>query len=276
MRRHHQKILTAGGQLQRRYRPAIYFDSSVLIDYWLAEGLELGDRSLPFRDEQADLMRSVLRAEKKIQLMGKVREATLILGPEVFPVTSPLAVLELVEWHAHAAIKQIASDAIGFMGDQKKSRKDIGRLLRQLSDMELEERKRRRKRGHTTPLESIVGEAWLNPSFAEFHGLDGIVEADLIGFDLTHRDVWTRACDLAFFQIGLADIQHILAAHHLGCSYFASFDSDFSLVADMLKKRFKLDLVSSPEKLLEILTGKPNDKAAPTPAPSAKNLRREL
>ena len=260
MRRRFEKILTASGKLQRRYHPAVYFDSSVLIDYWLAEGLELGDSPLPFRDEQAELLRSVLRAEKKTQAMGKILEATLILGPEVFPVTSPLAILELIEWHAHAAIKQMASEAIGFLAVQKKSRKQVGELLRQLSDAEFQERRHRRKRGHTTTLESIIQGAWLNPSFAEFHGLEGVVEADLCGFDMTLKDVWTRACDLAFLQIGLADIQHILAAHHLGCSYFASFDSDFSLVSDVMRKRFKLELLSSPEALLQTLTTKPRSR----------------
>lgn len=260
MRRRFEKILTPRGKLQRHYRPAVYFDSSVLIEYWLAEGLELGESRLPLRDEQVELLRLVLRAEKKTQTMGKVREATLILGPEVFPVTSPLAVLELIEWHAHAVIKQVASEAIGFLAVQKKSRKEIGELLRQLSDAELKERSRRHKRGHTTPLESIVQCAWLNPTFAECHGLDGIVEVDLRGCDLTMKDVWTRACDLAFLQIGLADIQQILAAHHLGCSYFASFDSDFSLVKDVMKRRFKLELLNSPEMLLQVLTAKRSSK----------------
>jgi hypothetical protein len=256
MRRGFEKILTRAGRLQRRYRPAVYFDSCVLVDYWLAEGLELGEAGHPFPDEQADLLRTVLRAEKKTQTMGKVREATIILGPELVPVTSPLAVLELIEWHAHAAIKQMASEAVGFFAIQKKSRKQIGELLRKLSDQETHERKSKRTRDHTSPLKSVVQGAWLNPSFAEFHGLEGIVEADLLGFDLTRKDVWTRACDLAFFQIGLADIQHILAAHHLGCTHFASFDSDFSLVADVMAKRFKLKLLKSPEELLNALTQK--------------------
>jgi hypothetical protein len=257
MRRRFEKILTRAGRLQRRYRPAVYFDTSVLVEYWLAEGLETADKCLPFRDEQADLLRAVLRAEKKSESMGKIRQATVIFGPQVLPVTTPLAVLELIEWHAHAAIKQMASDAVGFLTVQKKSRKEIGHLLRQLSDMEATERKRRRKPGPTTRLGEIVGSAWLNPSFAEYNGLDGIAQVDLVRFDLTLRDVWTRASDLAYHQIGLADIQHILAAHHLGCRYFASFDSDFALVEEVLKRRFKLHLLKSPQEILHILTKKP-------------------
>lgn len=257
MRRGFEKILTRTGRLQRRYRPAVYFDSSVLVDYWLAEGLEIDSALQPFPDEQADTLRSVLRAEKKTATMSKVREATIILGPELLPVTSPLAVLELIEWHAHAAIKQMASEAVGFLAIQKKSRKQIGDLLKKLSDAEAHARKPSHARGHESPLRSIVQGAWLNPSFAEHHGLDGVVEADLLGFDLTRKDVWTRACDLAFFQIGLADIQHVLAAHHLGCTHFASFDSDFSLVADVMAERFKLKLLKSPEELLSALTQKP-------------------
>ena len=257
MRRGSKKILTRTGRLQRHYRPAVYFDSSVLVDYWLAEGLEFDSAIQPFPDEQADLLRSVLHAEKKTQTMSKVREATIILGPELLPVTSPLAVLELIEWHAHAAIKQMASEAVGFLAIQRKSRKQIGELLKKLSDAEAHERKPNHSRGQALQLRSIVQGAWLNPSFAEYHGLEGVIEADLLGFDLTRKDVWTRASDLAFFQIGLADIQHILAAHHLGCTHFASFDSDFSLVADVMAERFKLKLLKSPEELLSALTQKP-------------------
>lgn len=32
--------VTRIGRLRAKYLPAIYFDSSVLIDYWMTEGLE--------------------------------------------------------------------------------------------------------------------------------------------------------------------------------------------------------------------------------------------
>ena len=34
-------ILTKTGSLQKRFLPAVYFDSSVLIDYWMTEGMEI-------------------------------------------------------------------------------------------------------------------------------------------------------------------------------------------------------------------------------------------
>ena len=31
-------ILTETGKLQKKFLPAVYFDSSVVIDYWMTEG----------------------------------------------------------------------------------------------------------------------------------------------------------------------------------------------------------------------------------------------
>jgi hypothetical protein len=37
-------LVTPKGQLIDRFIPAIYFDSSVLIDYWMTDGMELPDK----------------------------------------------------------------------------------------------------------------------------------------------------------------------------------------------------------------------------------------
>jgi hypothetical protein len=53
MRRRFEKILCPLGRLKRRYRLAICLDSSVLIEYWLAEGWEPWDMVRPFRRPRA-------------------------------------------------------------------------------------------------------------------------------------------------------------------------------------------------------------------------------
>ena len=40
MRRDHRDVLTRKGALKKKFRPSIYFESSVIVDYWSAEGLE--------------------------------------------------------------------------------------------------------------------------------------------------------------------------------------------------------------------------------------------
>jgi len=257
MRRRFENILTKTGRLKKAFTPAIYFDTSVLVDYWSAEGLEVDAPSILPPNEYNEFLREFLKADKRISEVGQIRRVILIDGPRVLPVTSPLAILELIEWHASAVFKQEASEVAGAITIQRKSRKEIGDLLRRLTDLAQEERQQKRKQSHSTPLDLLSTGTWLNPSFSEYHGLDGVVETDLVNFHVTLKDIWSKACVLSYHQVGMADVLHVLAATHLGCSYFASFDSDFRRISDMLLDIFGLRLVSSSQELLQVLiTGK--------------------
>ena len=58
---------------------------------------------------------------------------------------------------------------------------------------------------------------------------------------------------LAYHQIGLADLLHLAAAKHLGCRYFASFDSDFRRCREMISEEFGLELISDVDTLLQLV-----------------------
>ena len=129
-------ILTKTGKLQKRFLPAVYFDSSVLIDYWMTEGMEIPETEedeLLKKSEMPYLpvVRDILRSERRINKVVEIRKK-LLLSEEikVIPVASPLSLLELMEWQAEAAFKQIASEASGTVFVQKKSKKDIGEYLK--------------------------------------------------------------------------------------------------------------------------------------------------
>jgi predicted nucleic acid-binding protein len=257
-------ILTRTGRLKKKLLPAVYLDTSVVIDYWATEGLERDDAALngfekhewPLVQVLREIMRSERRIEKVVEIRKKVTSGTI----RATPVVSPLALLELVEWYAEAAFRQIASQASGASFIRSKSKKDIGDYLKRalelhlLENEELKAEKRDEVVGlGSTGLETLMSETWLDRSFASVHGLKGLLLADLTVFHLPMDGVWKEPSAYAYLQIGLADIMHILAAQHLGCEYIASFDSDFKRVKEIITEETGISVLTSPEEVLRVI-----------------------
>jgi hypothetical protein len=259
-------ILTESGKLRDQFLPAVYFDSSVLIDYWLTEGseIELPEGSverimLERESEDTKILRELLKSDRRIAGMIEIRKKLLFENVKVSAVISPLSLLELMEWNAEAAFKETAVEVAGTLLIQRKSKKEIGDYLKKPLELREEEVKTQRgQKGEihdysSTGLEIIMGDTWLNRSFAECHGLQGLLQADIINFRLAIDQSWQEPFVYAYLQLGISDIFHILIAQHLGCEYFASFDSDFVRVKDIIKKESGITLLSSPEEILGIL-----------------------
>jgi len=254
-------ILTETGKLKNELLPAVYFDSSVLIDYWMTEGMEsetptassIKKNELP----HLEIVRELLRSEERVNKVIEIRKKLLFERLKVHPVISPLCLLELIEWHAEAAFKQIASEVSGTLYIQRKSKKEIGDYLKRIMKMGEDEIREQEEKGResfeSTGLEILMSEIFLNRSFAEFDVLQGLLQADIINFCLTIEDTWMEAFVYAFLQLGAADIMHILFAQHLGCKYFASFDSDLERVKDIITEKTELTVLVSPEEILDIL-----------------------
>ena len=252
-------ILTKTGKLHERFLPAIYFDTSVLIDYWMTEGMEMPESE---RDEllkknefpYVPVIRNILRSERRISKVVEIRKKLIFEKVKVTPVVSPLSLLELTEWHAEAAFKQIASEASGVIFIQRKSKKQIGEHLKKALELRKAENKEQRgkKRGQSTGLEMLMSETWLNPSFAIAHGLQGLLQVDIVNFHLSVSKAWEEPSDYAYLQLGIADIMHILLAQHLGCQYIASFDSDFARVKDIITEETGMTTLTKPEEILDI------------------------
>lgn len=253
------RILTKTGKLQKRFLPAVYFDSSFLIDYWMTEGMEMPETEmdeLVGKNELPHLQaaRDILRSEIKINKVAEIRKK-LLEGVKVTPVVTPLSLLELMEWQAEAAFKQIASEASGTVFIQKKSKKQIGDYLKkalELRKTEVKEQKGK-NRWKSTGLETLMDETWLNRSFAEAHGLQGLLQVDIVNFHLPVSRVWEEPSAYAYLQLGIADTIHILLAQHLGCQYIAGFDSDFIRVKDIIVEETGISVLASPEEILAIL-----------------------
>jgi hypothetical protein len=254
--------VTRIGRLRAEYLPAIYFDSSVLIDYWMTEGLETDWTEDPVEkiineNEPKSLLvvRELLKADKRLQKVVEIRRK-LIFGPsKLSAAISPLALLELMEWKAATSFKDYANEAAGVHIMQKKSRKEIGDYLKKLLELRRDEieKQKGREKGCSTGLEIVMSDTWLNRSFAECHGLRGLLQADIVNFELTLDRAWKEPFAYAYLQLGTSDILHILLAQHLGCAYIASFDDDFRRARDIIEEESKMKVLTTPEDILGVL-----------------------
>jgi len=254
--------VTKSGRLKAEYLPAVYFDSSVLIDYWMTEGLELDqpeDQVLKIIRENEPknliVIRELLKADKRVQRVVEIRRKLLFGKPKSSAVVSPLSLLELMEWNAEAAFKDTATEAVGARSIQRKSKKDIGNYLKKLLELRRDEieKQRGKKKQYSTGLEILMSDTWLNKGFVECHGLQGLLQADIVNFKLTLDKAWQEPSAYAYLQLGISDIMHILIAQHLGCNYIASFDEDFRRVGDIIQEENQIKVLTSPEDILNVL-----------------------
>lgn len=205
-------------------------------------------------DELLQVVRNILASQVQFNKMAEIRKKLLSEETKVTPVVSPLSLLELMEWQAEAAFKQIASEASGVGFIQRRSKKQIGDYLKEALKMRKAEFEKQKgnKRGSSTGLEWLMSETWLNRSFLECNGLCGLLQVDIVNFHLTINQAWGEPSAYAYLQLGIADIMHILLARHLGCKYIASFDSDFVRVKDIIYKETGIIVLTSPEEILSI------------------------
>jgi hypothetical protein len=252
------EVLDSEGHLSTNIRPAIYFDSSVLIDYWLTEGAEMPEevlfpnRELPY----IPIIRDLLKTDKRFSGMVEVRKALLFGKLKAFAVTSPISIIELIEWYSETSFKNLATEAAGAPAIQRKSKKEIGDLLRKLIERRRQEyldKKGKQSNGQSTPIDLLVSETWLDAGFAKVHGLQGVITADIKGFTFKEFDIWDVAQILAYLQMGMADVIQLYIARHLGCTMFASFDSDYERCVDHIKDGLGLDLLRTPEEIVSKL-----------------------
>jgi len=178
---------------------------------------------------------------------------------KVLPVTSHAALWELQEWFAESGFKQLGAEISGAVFLQKKSKKEIGDYLKKAYELwkdEGDEKHHDPKTG-TSGLELLSQATRINLSFAHFHGLRGILIAETVNFcwppkRSRNRKPFPDPFALAYLQIGMSDIFHIMLAHHFGCQFFASFDADFRRAREFLDE-IGLLLLSTPEEILSII-----------------------
>ncbi len=256
-----ERTVTAEGALVADLTPAVYFDASVLIDYWVTDGLERGadlDRAQRGKPHE-EVIRELLQTDRRIAVMADIRKA-LSHGPAgAHAVTSPLALLEVIEWYAGSAIKGLTAGAAGGEAIQRMGRKNVGNLLNRILDgrrlVEAEEVPDSGER--PTGIEILRRETSIAPGFAQAHGLAGIVIADIAGFSFSKDEAWDVSEIFAYLQMGMADIVHLLVARHFGCTWIASFDSDFARCREYIKMGLGLTLLATADEMCSVLVPYP-------------------
>jgi hypothetical protein len=252
-----ETILTKKGRIKKTFLPAAYFDTSVVIDYWSAEGLEveIGEQDILFKEpSHSRVVREIIRSEARMNKVVQLRKKLIYDEISTTPVITPLCMLELMEWHAQSGFKNLVSDVAGVLFVQKKSRKQVGDYLKKALELrknELQKQKGKVK-GASTGLEIVMDETWLNGSFAKAHGLVGLWLTDVVNFKLTEKKIWQEPSAYAYLQLGIADIMHILFAQHLGCKYLVSFDSDFERIKDIVFEETGIRILTKPDDILSI------------------------
>ena len=260
-------VVTASGRLKDEYSPAVYFDSSLLIDYWMAEGMELRDEipeahqggTASSEHPLASVTRDLMRSDVRLTKVAEIRRKVISGDARAIPVTSHAALWELQEWIAESAFKQVGAEVVGMVFLQRKSKKEIGKYLKkvfELWDAEGDQSHQDPYTG-TSGLHMLMQESWINLSYAQAHGLQGILVADTVNFSWPPEQGYDGNLQadpymLAFLQLGLADIMHVLVANHLGCQYFAGFDVDFRRAKEFIEGT-GMSVLANPEEVLSIL-----------------------
>jgi len=256
--------VTPLGRLKNEFLPAVYFDSSVLIDYWMAEGMEIRDEGTEGQQDRAEVthdldkvVAELLRSDIRLNKVVEIRNKAIFEDIKTTPVATHAALWELQEWFAESGFKQVASEVSRVTFVQRKSKKEIGDYLKKGFELWKLEPDEKHHYPYTSGLESLMQATWVNPSFATCHGLQGILVAPTVNFNWPPKkggrdNSFVDPYMLAFLQLGLADIMHVILASHLGCRYFASFDFDFRRAKEFIEET-GMSVLTSPEEVLSIL-----------------------
>jgi hypothetical protein len=262
-----ETVVTPSGRLKNQFLPAIYFDSSVLIDYWMTEGMDLPNEITEDQRDWAEIshgplakiVQDLLRSDARLNKVAEIRKKAMYESIRAIPVTSHAALWELQEWIAESGFKQVGAQVSGMIFLQRKSKKEIGDYLKKGFELWVAEgdEKHHDPRTGTSGLELLMQATWINLSFAQAHGLQGVIIAETANFNWPPKqgdgeDPFVDPYMLAFLQLGLADIMHVLMANHLGCRYFASFDSDFRRAKGFIEES-GMSVLANPEEVLSIL-----------------------
>ena len=216
--------------------PRIYCDTSLVINYLIAEGREPEAQSslIPepeYSKTEREFWDKLFRHDKKYKLATNLRSIIGWQFPNVEIVISPFVLLELDGWYAEESFKRNAIGSTNVKAIQTYSRKQIGEYIKTIwNEAESDQG-------------SFAADVWRAIACgARGEAIAGIKieKVDGLRFD---EATFSKVAVFACLQIGMADIVHLLAADELKCTHFATTDSDFNRVKDEIESVFKFELL---------------------------------
>lgn len=242
----HMAEIGTDGRLTKQFLPAVYIDSSVLIDYVLAEPPRASpDLPTTFFDRLNQVIRRVVQPQGRLAKVRQIRKKLVDTQTRPTAIVSPLCLMEFAEWRAHSVFSDYAANSLGAKQAIRMGRKDVGCCISRILSM-----------GEDCPegemrsaAKFLASDLLLTSTWTHGDEFNGLFWADIQHFslglsDMNHPDL------LACAQVGAADILHLLFARHLGCQYLASFDADYKRARDLAGAWLPLEVLVSPEELL--------------------------
>ncbi len=251
-------VLDDNGKLIAELHPAVYFDSSVLIEYWRAEGGGDPDEDelLIPPDPFDELVRGlVVKSEERFEQMVEMRKKIESGESKLTAIASPAGLFELLKWYAQTGFRSAASQVIEPRVSRSWDGKQVGSYLKRAFDQWHAERQAVEDgalQSVTNELKNFMACTVPGSGYAEAYGLAGIVYAEVKDFNLVFGEVY-NSWSLPYLQLDAADFMHVLFAKRLGCEYLASFDQDFQRTAESIERLYKIRVLTDHAQLFAAL-----------------------
>lgn len=192
-----------------------------------------------------------LKSDVRTKKIYEIRRKFEFFKNKINLVFSPACRLELEEVISALRFKKYGVEVTENSIVTKKSNKEIGDVLKKIKKDYEGQKETKGKENIEKNLQMLFWYFFYTTDRIE-DGLEGVFEADIVNFQLTKKD----HKNLIFFanlQVGFADIFHLVTASRLGCEYFFTLDSDFQRISDDVKRIYKIEVVTDPVRMLQIV-----------------------
>ena len=241
-------FVTKSGKLRQDFLPASYCDTSFLLDYWLSNKLT-PSYFISDEEDHYKIIRETIKKYKKLNEIYKIREKLENYKNLTTPVYSTIALFELAERIAEAFFLSETVEGTDVLTIQRLPKKEIGKYIR--SFWEKTEKIRKKNRHSQDPLVTFTLTLFENISNYTSENLFGIIPVDFANITIrTPRD-FNKLITFPAYQIGVADILHLVSAKRLGCKYFITFDDDFERAKKDIERFFNLKILTNPQEILK-------------------------
>lgn len=249
-------IQLPNGEIKYNFKPATYCDSSFIIEFMSFPLDEIFPQSSSAKkriDNLEPILRKYWRSNKRVYSIKKIIDKIYNLENKTCLVYSPLVTLECIENIVEKKFLNTIKEYYSIKNIQKEGRKKIGDVLKKLYD----DYEANNKLDSVEESLEILAFHIFETGFGnvdEALSLFEIVPIDLVNLSIYHSSKeFEKLIYLSQFQIGLADILHLVAAQSVGCEYFITFDNDFIKVKDKIKEFFGIEILHTIDKIYETI-----------------------